>query len=119
MLEFLPESEDLHLGIRVRGKLTAADYRIEMVPRLERIIKEWGRARVLLFLGEDFQGFEAEALKGDAFGAENKNNFERIAVVGGSFWLRMQMKLITPFMSGKVRNFAREDLDQAWEWLKA
>lgn len=118
MLQILPESHEYILGVKATGNFTNQDYRDFLIPRLEALIKEFGRVRVLLYLDEDFQGFEREALLSESFGHENRNNFEKIAVVGGSWLLSLEMKLITPFLAGEVRNFSRSQLPQAWTWIR-
>jgi hypothetical protein len=118
MLQILPESHEYILGVKATGSFTNQDYREFLIPRLEDLIKEHGRVRVLLYLDENFQGFEREALLSEPFGNENRNNFEKIAVVGGSWLLSLEMKLIVPFLAGEVRNFSRSELTKAWTWVK-
>jgi hypothetical protein len=118
MLHILPESHEYFLGVRATRKFTNQDYREFLIPRLEDLIKAHGRVRVLLYLDEDFQGFDKEALLSEPFGHENRNNFEKIAVVGGSWLLSLEMKLIIPFLAGEVRNFSRSELPAAWTWLR-
>ncbi len=74
--------------------------------------------RVLLYLDGDFQGFEREALMSEPFGHEYRKDLQKIAIVGGSWWLNLEMKLITPFLSGELRNFARSELPEAWTWVR-
>ena len=119
MLHILPESQQYILGVKATEKFTNQDYREFLLPRLEELIKEYGRVRVLLYLDEDFQGWETEALMNEPFGHEHKNNFQKIAVVGGSWWLHLEMKLITPFLAGEVRNFTRSELSEAWTWIRS
>jgi hypothetical protein len=56
MLHILPESQADILGVKAIGKFTNQDYREFLIPRLEDLIQEHGRVRVLLYLDEDFQG---------------------------------------------------------------
>jgi hypothetical protein len=119
MIEILPESQGKFLGLRVRGQLTGEDYRQTLMPRLAEIIREQGRARVLLLLGQDFEGFETQALMGEDFGRQHRDDFEKIAVVGASWLVSMQLKMMALVFSGEVQNFSREELPQAWEWVKA
>lgn len=118
MLHILAESQTYILGVKATGEFSQQEYQELLIPRLEAIIKEHGRARLLFFLDEDFQGFDLEALVSDPFGHEHKNDFQKIAVVGGSWWLSLQMNLITPFMAGEVRNFSRSELPEAWTWIR-
>jgi hypothetical protein len=119
MLQIMPESQEYTLGVKVTDKFTNRDYQEFLIPRLEDLIKEHGRVRVLLYFDGDFQGWELEAIRSEPFGLEHKDDFQKIAVVGGSWWLSLEMKLLTPFMAGEVRNFPREELPAAWTWLRA
>lgn len=118
MLQILPESHEYILGVKAAGNFTNQDYREFLIPRLKVLIKAHGRVRLLLYLDEDFQGFEREALLSESFGHEHRNNFEKIAVVGASWWLSLEMKLITPFLAGEVRNFSNSELPEAWTWIR-
>ena len=118
MLQILPESQEYILGLKATGNFTNQDYREFLIPRLAELIKEYGRVRVLLYLEEGFQGFEKEALLSESFGQEHRNDFEKIAVVGGSWLLSLEMKLIMPFLAGEVRNYSRSELPEAWTWIR-
>lgn len=119
MLQIMPESQGLILGLKVSGKFTNQDYQQFLIPRLEDLIKAHGRVRVLLYLDGDFQGWELEAIRSHPFGLQHKDDFQKIAVVGGSWRLRLEMKMVTPFIAGEVRNFSREELPAAWTWIRA
>ena len=117
MLQILPESQAHILGVKVTGKFTGQDYQEFLVPRLKAMIQEHGRVRVLLYLDEDFQGFELEALRRDGLG-RHQDDFQKIAVVGGSWWLSLEMKFLATLINGEVRNFARAELPEAWTWIR-
>lgn len=118
MLQILPQSQGYILGVKATGKFTNQDYREFLLPRLADLIKEHGRVRLLLYLNDDFQIGEPEALAIDPFGREHKDTFEKIAVVGASWWLSLKMKLVIPLLGGQVRNFSRSQLSDAWAWIK-
>jgi hypothetical protein len=118
MLHILPESQANILGVKVTGKFTSQDYKEFLVPRLKPIIEEHGGVRVLLYLAEDFQGRDLEALRHDGFGRRHKDNFQKIAVVGGSWWLSLELNLIAPLIAGELRNFSRAELPEAWTWIR-
>jgi SpoIIAA-like len=57
-----------------------------LIPRLELIIREYGKARLLLDMG-DFHGWEAAAMWDDTrFGLTHRNDFEKMGVIGGPGW---------------------------------
>jgi hypothetical protein len=117
MLEFLPENGANILGFRAQGTITLEDFRQTLAPCLAAVIQDWGKARLLLYLEEDFEGFDLEALKGD-FGAKHRDNLEKVAVVGGSFMINLQIRLGAALLGGEVQTFASEELEEAWDWLR-
>ena len=88
MIEILKESEGNILGIKVRGRMTDKDYEQVLIPRLEGVIKDYGRIRVIFVAADDFEGFEVKAMMDDVkFGlVEGGFHLEKMAVVGGSEW---------------------------------
>jgi len=118
MLEILPESEGNILGVKATGTFNHQEYHEFLMPHLREIIKEHGRVRLLFYLEEDFQGFDLEAIKNEAFGSGHQDDFQKIAVVGGSWWLSLQMTLIAPLFNGTLRNFSRAELPEAWTWIR-
>jgi hypothetical protein len=119
MLEILPESQANILGIKATGTLTSREFQEILVPRLKAIIQEHGRVRVLFSLDEDVQGWDLESLQQDGFGAQQLKAFQRVAVVGASWRVSLQMKLIALLIGGEVWNFSRAELPEAWTWIKA
>jgi hypothetical protein len=39
-------------------------------------------------------------------------------VVGASWQINLQMKMLALLLSGEVRNFSRDELYEAWNWIK-
>ena len=117
MLKFLPENGGNILGFRAQGTITLEDFDQTLAPCLTAVIQDWGKARMLLYLEEDFEGFDLEALKGD-FGAQHRDNLEKVAVVGGSFMINLQIRLGAALLGGEVQTFASEELEEAWDWVR-
>jgi SpoIIAA-like len=119
MLEVMPESTGKILWLRAGEKLTDQDYRGVFIPRLEAVVRERGRVRVLFHLDPDFQGWTPGALWEDLkLDLKHRNNFEKVALVGAPLWADALMKLFTHFMPGEVRTFLREHLAEAWIWIQ-
>jgi hypothetical protein len=118
MLEILPESQANILGVKAAGKLSRQEFQEVLVPRLKAIIGEHGRMRVLFFLDGDIQGWDLAALEHDGFGRNDLQAFERVAVVGASWQISLQMKMLSFLLSGEVRNFPRDELYEAWNWIR-
>ncbi len=120
MIDILPESQGKILGIRTSGKLTDHDYQATLIPCLEAIIREEGKARVLFQMDERFQGWEMDAMWDDAkFGVAHRHDFEKFAVVGGPRWVEWGAKLGALFMQTELRTFPGDQLQAAWEWIKS
>ena len=119
MIEIMPESNGLALILKATGKLTDADYEDVLIPGIEEFIKQSGKAKVLLYLPQDFVGWDAHAMWDDArFGLRHRNDFEKLAVVGGAKWVAWATKIAARFMEGEVKTFPEDQLQQAVDWVK-
>jgi hypothetical protein len=119
MLELLPESGANILGLRAWGTVTLEDFRQTLAPRLAAMIEDRGKARMLLYLEEDFHGFDLAAFKVEAaFGSKHRDNLEKIALVGGSWIMNLQIRLASSLLGGELQTFDREELAAAWEWVR-
>lgn len=120
MIEFMPESIGSAIGIRAGGKLTDADYKRDLIPRLDTLFNKHGKLRVLFFMDETFNGWDLEAAWDDAsLGLRHRADFEKIAVVGGPAWVEWCIKFAGFLMKGEIRTFGRDQLTAAWEWIRA
>ncbi len=102
MLELLTENDGNILGLRAQGTITLEDFRQTLAPRLAAVIEDWGKARMLLYLEEDFEGFDLDALKEEFYGSKKRDSLEKIAVVGGSFMINLQIRLGAARLGGKA-----------------
>jgi hypothetical protein len=120
MFQIIPESQGKIIGLRATGKLTDQDYQEILIPSLEALINQHGRIRLLCFMDEDFAGLEAGALWDDAkFFLPHKDDFEKMAIVGGPKWIELAMRLFASLMKGDVKTFPSDQLPQAWDWIRA
>ena len=118
MIEFMDESTGRFVGIRAGGKLTDADYRDVLIPRLENLFDAYGTLCVLIRFDEDFAGLEIGAAWDDArFGMRHRADFEKLAVVGGPDWIGSGLKAFSFLMKGEIRTYPTERLEEAWEWI--
>jgi len=119
MIKVLPESKENILVLRAVAKLTDQDYKDVLIPRLESIIRDHGKARLLLDMGNDFHGWEAAALWDDArFGFAHRNDFEKMGVIGGPRWVEWGLKLAAMVVGGEVRSFSPGEREEALNWIK-
>jgi hypothetical protein len=119
MIEVMPESQGNVAGVKVSGKVTTKEYEDVVIARLDAMIKEHGKARFMWYLDDNFQGAEAGAMWDDTkFGFKHRNDFEKLALVGGPKWMEWLTKLAAKVFSGETKTFTREQFQEAWDWLK-
>lgn len=119
MIEIVEQDGNI-VCVQAKGKLTHADYQQVLIPRLEQVIKEHGKARILFAMGEEFHGWEPAAMWDDAkFGMQHRTHFEKCAVVGGPKWIEWATKIATVIVSCECKTFAVNQLTEAKTWIKA
>ena len=120
MIKVLPESKENILVLSATGKLTDQDYKEVLIPRLESIIREHGKARLLLNMGDEFHGWTAAAAWDDAhFGLPHRKDFEKIGVIGGPKWVEWSFKIGKLVMSGEIKSFSSSEHEKALRWIAA
>jgi hypothetical protein len=120
MIEIRPESQGNILVLKATGKLTRRDYKEVLIPRLESIIHEHGKARLLLDMGDEFQGWKAMALWDDIhFGLKHRSDFEKMGVIAAPRWVGWMLKLGSVLISGELRTFSPTDRAAAVAWIEA
>jgi len=118
MIEILPESSENLLAVKATEKLTAKDYEEIFIPKLNELIRQYGKIRVLFCLADSFKGWEFGAMWDDAkFGIKHRNDFEKIAVAGGPNWVQWATKIAAHFIKCDVKTFKTEELQEALNWI--
>jgi hypothetical protein len=114
------ETEGNVLILEAEGKLTDQDYKDLVIPRLESIIREHGKARLLLDMGDDFQGWQWKAFWDDAwFGLTHRRDFEKMAVLADRRWVQWALKAGALVIQGELRTFSPSQRAEAHHWIKA
>lgn len=107
------------LAVEAIGKVTHADYQSTLVPKAEAMIAK-GPIRMLYVLGNEFTGFELEALRDDStFGFRHWHDFSHVAVVTDNTWLRAMVSMFKPFFHGDVCLFKLQELAEAKSWISS
>ncbi len=115
-VQIVHHTEDKYLEVAVAGKLVHADYET-FVPRVERLIAEHGKLRLLIVL-RDFEGWKASALWDDVrFDFKHFRDFERIAIVGETVWEKGMTLFCKPFTTAEIRFFGAGSEAEARAWL--
>ena len=118
MIEVLPQSNGNLLVVKATGKLTNQDYKEVLIPHLESIVHEYGRARFIMDLSTDFHGWHVAAMWDDVrFGVAHRNSFEKMAVVGGPKCVEWGTKLAKLIMNGEIKCYPANAYDEAYEWV--
>lgn len=116
-VEFNEQSHGKVLVVRATGRLAGEDYR-QFVPEVERLIREFGRIRVL-FEMHDFHGWNAGGLWQDIkFDARHFADIERLAFVGDRRWQKGMSVFCRAFTTASIRYFDAVEADQAYEWIR-
>ncbi len=106
------------LDVQVNGTLVKDDYR-QLAPEVDRLIKQHGKIRVLLEMG-DFHGWSAGALWEDIkFDLKHFSDIGRVAMVGEKKWQKGMSRFCRPFTTATIRYFDRNKLQEAREWAEA
>jgi hypothetical protein len=106
------------IALRARGHVTGADYASVLGPAVEQATAAGERARLLLVLGQGFEGYDPGAMLADAeVGARHWRSFERIAVVSDTDWVRHAIHLFGPLIPAEVRVFHEAEEATAMAWI--
>ncbi len=119
MIEIMSESEGKVFVVKATGKLTVRDYEEAFIPKINQLIEEYGKVRVVVLLAENFSGWDIGAVWGDAsFGIQHRHDFEKIAVVGGSKWVKWATKISFNFIDGQAAVYDIPEFQSAVAWVK-
>ena len=104
------------VSVAASGRLTDEDYD-RFVPEMERLIKQWGRLR-MLFDMRDFRGWDLHSVWDEfKFHARHRQDLKRVAVVGNKNWEKWARKVSRLFTGSDVRYFDEDDIEEARYWL--
>ena len=119
MISVSEKSEGNVLILEATAKLTDEDYKEVLIPRLEAIIRQHGKARLLIDMGDEFEGWELKALWDDAqFGLTHRKDFEKMAVIADRRWIQWGLKIGGLLIEGELRTFSPDQREEAHRWIK-
>ena len=119
---FVPMADlpDTTLGFTAQGKIRAEDYRDTLIPAIEKLIDQQGRARVLLVLGPEWEGYSVGAMFDDVkLGLEHLRAWQRFALVSDAEWIHHVAKTFGWIVPGDVRCFPYSQLEEAKTWVNS
>jgi len=106
------------VAVSAKGRIGREAYEKQLIPLIEERLAHEGKVNVLYEIGPEFEGFTAGGAWDDTkFGLSHLADFARLAVVTDVEWIRLGMKMFAPFMGGRMRVFALDELDKARDWV--
>lgn len=120
MIEFMDGSDGNIVAARFTGKLSEADYSQVLIPRIASVVRTFGSARALIFMDENFAGWDLPAAWANTkLDVQFRHSLTKVAVVGAPHWEEWCVRLARLMFSGELRTFHSDQLAQAWDWLRA
>ncbi len=120
MVEGLGEMPAGTIGFRISGRVNGADYRDVLIPDLRAAV-ERGNLRAL-FVVEDYDGFDMDALKedlkaGPSLAFKHRDAWKRVAVATDVEWMSKAFELFRWLIPGETRVFPLDGIDDAKGWI--
>lgn len=108
------------VAVRAEGRVTRSDYESVLIPKVQQVIRERGKARCYYELSAAFSEMESGAIWDDfKLGIEHLSRWDRIAVVTDVDWIRMAINAFQFLLPGKVRVFGTREDQEARQWISA
>jgi hypothetical protein len=117
-MELLKELPDQVVGVRAFGEVDDDDYEDVLEPAITDRLSRHDKIRLLYVLGPEFTGYEADAMWEDTkLGLKTFTDYERMAIVTDTAWLRRSVKAFGWLIPGEVRVYPYGQLDDARTWI--
>ena len=98
---------------------TTDDYEDVLIPAIESTLEKYDKIRILVQLGEEYEGFEGDAMWDDTkVGLKHFTQFEKCAIVTDVKWIRSSIKVFGFLIPGEVKLFPNQELSTAEEWVR-
>ena len=111
----IEEKENIVFSI-AEEKLDDEDYK-KLLPVLRRKVEEHGMIR-WYFEMRNFKGWSPGAMWKDVtFDFKNRENLEKIAMVGDRKWEEKLTDLMKPFSNADIKFFSLEQKEEAKKWI--
>jgi hypothetical protein len=115
MIEPIDGLPDGCIGMRAVGEFTVNDFTTAIEPDVESIVERHASLRLILHLGERFEGF-GEGAWGELTDELRHIRFHRGAVVTDDGHLAGAINVLKWTLHGHVRTFHNRELDSAIHW---
>jgi hypothetical protein len=118
LLKIMNDLPDNILGISAEGKITGTDYETVLIPAVEEKLKTNKKIRMLYQLGNNFTGFDLNAMLDDAkMGMKHLSAWERVALVSDHEMINTFAKFFGYMLSCELRIFKDSELGEAKKWI--
>ncbi len=115
MIEGMPADV---IAYEIVGTLASRDYDAVLTPLVEEKLKTHDKVKVLVVLGEAFDGATAGALWDDTrLGLSHLTGFSKLAIVSDLAWVRQSAKFFGPLVPAQLHVFALDELEDAKAWI--
>lgn len=115
MIEGMPSDV---IAYEIVGTLASRDYDAILTPLVDEKLKKHDRIKVLVVLGEAFDGATAGALWDDTrLGVRHMTGFSKLAIVSDLAWVRQSAKFFGPLVPAQMHVFALDELEDAKAWI--
>jgi hypothetical protein len=120
MLETLPGAPEGVLAYEAVGKITAEDFKKTLEPAVEAVLSSHDGLRVVLVLGDRWEGMRVAAVWDDLrVGFSKFRKWKRCAVLTDREWIEHGTKAFGWLTPGEVKLFELDELPAALAWAAA
>ena len=116
MLEPILQLPDGCIGLRAIGDFTIDDFVLHVQPRVDEVVEQNEKLRLVLHLGAEFRGF-GEGAWGELTDGLRHIRFHRGAVVTDDGRLSNAINILKWTLRGEVRTFQNREFDVAVRWV--
>jgi hypothetical protein len=118
MLKIMNDLPGNVLGVSAEGKIPGTDYETVLIPAIEEKLKKNKKIRMLYHLGNNFTGFDLNAMMDDAkIGMKHLSAWDRIALVSDHELMNTFAKFFGYLLSCELRIFKNAELEEAKKWI--
>ncbi|PWA09686.1 STAS/SEC14 domain-containing protein [Pueribacillus theae] len=117
MLSFLPSKDEKTIAIQFEGKATKEDAE-NLDNKVEELFRSEEPFNILAILYEVEGSTVKGMMEGIKFDAKRWKQLQKLAVVSDREWVA-RMTNIGKYLPGiQSKHFEKDELEQAWEWIK-
>ena len=116
MIEIIRELPDNVVGIVARGRVTNEECDTVLRPAMERSLKRHNKVRLYYEVGSRFPGAGWGELD---VAIDHLPQWERIAVVTDTAWVRQTVNALRFLLASEVRVFTTEEAGEGRAWIAA